>query len=68
MLGEILDYIIAQLLSMGPSGFIIGVLLVVLSKVWKALQNERRRSDNLVDKMQEMSRETATMIERITSR
>jgi len=68
MLDEVTDFTIQQLTDLGFCGFIIGCLIVALYQVWKALQKERKRCEVLVDKMQELSRETNIMIERITSR
>jgi len=68
MLDEVTDFTLQQLSDLGSCGFISGCLIVALFTVWKALQKERKRCETLVDKMQELSRETNTMIERITSR
>lgn len=53
---------------MGVGGLIIGGLLLAVYKVWQALHLERQRSDNLTDKLYDLSKETALMLERITGR
>ncbi len=64
---------LVELLS-GQAG-VVGLLAAVVvmsiaavSVVWRALQKERKRTSALVDKMLEMSSQTATMVERITGR
>ena len=68
MLDDVTDFTLQQLSDLGSCGFISGCLIFALLKVWVALQKERERCERLADKMQELSRETNTMIERITSR
>lgn len=55
----------------GVVGFlavIVAMAVVAISVLWRALQKERSRTSTLVDKMLEMSAETAIIIERITGR
>lgn len=68
MFSEMVDFAMKQLSEMGMAGFIVGGLATAVYKVWKELQAERRRCEDLVEKLQDLSRETLTMIERITSR
>jgi len=68
MLDEVTDFTIQQLTDLGFCGFVIGCLFVALYALWKALQKERNRCEVLADKLYDLSRETNTMIERITAR
>ena len=65
---EFSTIITEQLSSMGLAGMVIAILLVAVIALWRALQQERERCESLVDLMLEQSKETATMIERITGR
>jgi len=65
---ELSSIITNQLGSMGLAGMVIAILLVAVVVLWRALQQERGRCKDLVDLMLEQSKETATMIERITGR
>lgn len=67
-LGSFIDLITGELGALGPAGVVIGLLTVGVVVLWVALQRERKRCEELVDKMFEMSREATTMIERITGR
>ena len=68
MFENLIAFILSQLTEMGVCGFIVALMLVALYKVWQALQLERLRSENLVGKMYELSKETVVMIERISGR
>lgn len=54
--------------SFGTVAFMAVVGGIAVTVLWRALQKERLRSQDLVDKMLAMSSETATIIERITGR
>lgn len=68
MLNSIMSFIIKQLTDMGLSGVLVAVMGCAVYVIWKELQAERRRSEDLVEKMQDLSKDTMTMIERITGR
>lgn len=57
-----------QLASMGGSGAVIATLLVAIVVLWRALQQERGRCEDLVALMMEQSKENVTIIERIAGR
>jgi len=65
---DFVSAIISQLGNQGISGVLVIGLAVAIYSLWKELQAERRRSEDLVDKMQELSKDTMIMIERITNR
>lgn len=62
------EIIIEQISNLGVSGAIIAGLLYTTAKLWNALQKERRRTNILADKLHELSKETAIMIERVSGR
>lgn len=68
MLDGIMNFVVQQLSDMGLSGVLVTVMAVAVYVIWKELQAERRRSEDLVEKMQDLSNDTLVMIERITSR
>lgn len=63
-----LDVIIEQLSAMGVSGAVIAGLLYVVFQLWSSLKAERHRTTNLAEKLYELSKETAIMIERVSGR
>ncbi len=68
MFETIADFTTAQLANMGVCGVIIGGLTIVIYKIWGAYQSERKRCEKLADKLYNLSRDTMTMLERITGR
>jgi len=68
MLDDFVSAVISQLGDKGISGVLILGLSVAVYSLWKELQAERRRSEDLVEKMQDLSKDTMTMIERIINR
>ena len=68
MFSEVVDFSMKQLSEMGVAGFIVGGLLAALYVIWKELLAERKRCEDLVGKMQDLSKETLIMIERVTGR
>lgn len=66
--GDFLGFMWSQLVTLGLPGLIIGLLLVALTVLWVAYIRERKRCAELTDRMFEMSRDTMTMIERISGR
>ena len=68
MLESIADLLSGQYGMTGIVGGLLGLMLLGIGTLWRALTRERKRTSELVDKMLEMSAQTATMIERIMSR
>jgi len=65
---DLSDIVTKELASMGGAGAAIAVLLVTIVVLWRSLQKERARCEALVNLMLKQSKETQTMIERITGR
>ncbi len=65
VLEDIVALIPKYLDNAGPYGLVIVLLIVACGWVARSLHMERKRNDRLVLKMQEMSKETLTMIERL---
>jgi len=64
-----LPKIVAEhLVDMGAPGFVIAALLLSVWILWRALQQERERTKDLVALMFGQSKETAIIIERISGR
>lgn len=57
-----------QLSSLGLAGLVIVGLVSANVALWRALQKERKRNENLVAGVFEMAKEATTMIERVTNR
>lgn len=67
-MSSVIDHLIEQLDSMGIYGLIISLLIVAVVKIWAELRTERKRNEDLSNRMLEMAKETSILIERITAK
>jgi hypothetical protein len=67
-LDSLVNILFGQLENMGFAGLVIIAQFIAINHLWRAMREERRRSEHLVDKMLEMTSDASIMIERITGR
>lgn len=67
MLDQFGDLVMVQIANLGLGGVLISFMAYGMRTLWQELQDERKKSAELVAKMLEISKETSIMIERITS-